>query len=156
MRQTGEIAAALQEIIGLFGNDAAGAGYRARELLKRYPGQSEALMMLVSARRLTGNIAGLHNLLQSLAKAEPNIASIQYELGLVRAETGDSEGAVSAFSRAVELEPLHAEAWRALGDAHCRTGQKEPAGKAYERYLGLVAETARQPVLHRRRSGTSG
>jgi predicted Zn-dependent protease len=133
--QTGTLSASLSNIARLLRSDPRVSASRAREILKRFPGQQQTLLLLVSARRLAGDISGARNILRAMAKAEPKLAAVQYELGLLLSETGDTEEAIAAFSRTVELEPLHSGAWRALGDQLSEAGKISAASTAYARHL---------------------
>lgn len=137
--QSAALFSALGKLMRQLGDDPRIAAAQARELLRRYPGQPLALSLLVSARRLAGDITGARNILQALAKAEPGLAAVQYELGLLVGETGDTEGAIAAFSRVVELEPSHSDAWRDLGDHLSDAGNSDAARSAYARHFEVLA-----------------
>jgi Flp pilus assembly protein TadD len=143
-QRTGALSQSLGEIANLLSSDPRVAASRARELLKRYPGQEQALLLLVSARRLAGDLSGGRNILQSLARVEPELAAVQYELGLLLSETGAVDLATAAFSRVVELEPAHGEAWRALGDALSEMGRTAAAGEAYAKHFEVCAAEFRR------------
>jgi Flp pilus assembly protein TadD len=140
-KQTGRISAALEGIAELLRADDRRTAFRAREFLRRYPAQPSALLLLVSARRLAGDLVGIRNMLRELAKADPSLAAIQYELGELLLETGDPEGAITAFSRVTQLEPMHARGWRALGDVLCRCGRSEEAKAAYAKHFSVGAHS---------------
>ena len=106
---------------------------QARAILESVPGQQQTLQLLVSARRVLGDVAGACALLTSMAHEHPDLASVHYELGLLLAELGDRDAAVSALSRVVKLEPNHPYAWRALGDAQAEVGNRDEAANAYAR-----------------------
>jgi Flp pilus assembly protein TadD len=146
-KPTGRISALLGGIAELLRTDERSAAFRAREFLKRYPGQQSALMLLVSARRLAGDLEGARNMLRALAKAEPSLAAIQYELGQLLLETGDCEGAITAFSRVTQLEPTHEQAWRALGDALCRCRRLDEAKAVYAKHFAISRNPARSNPL---------
>lgn len=92
-------------------------------------------MLVIAGRRLSGNAESAKTLLQTMVKAEPNLATLQYELGLLLREFDDAEGAITAFSRVTELEPLHEQAWRVLGDLLSDAGRRDEAAKAYASHL---------------------
>ena len=129
----------LKDAARILRSDPRAAAAMARETLERYPGQPQMLMLLASARRLSGDPAGARRALQLLAKAEPNLAAVHCELGLLLREMGDGNGAVAAFSRVVELEPRHPQAWRILGDLFADMGRTEDAAAAYVKHFGACA-----------------
>ncbi|MGH6888851.1 MAG: tetratricopeptide repeat-containing sulfotransferase family protein [Rhizomicrobium sp.] len=108
---------------------------RALLVLKYAPGQAQALQLLVSARRMAGDLAGARVKLESLASETPDLAAIHYELGLLLAEMEEGEAAIRAFSRVVELEPKHPQAWQGLGDALMQAGDTAGAANAYAQQL---------------------
>ena len=111
----------------------------ARETLAHVPGQSRALVLLVCAKRAAGDKAGALALLEELAQAQPNLASIQYEIGILSSAVKEHGKAAEAFSRTVELEPDHIQAWRRLGDELAKTGRTSDASKAYLKHFALSA-----------------
>ena len=141
---TGMLSGPLSAIVRTLQADPRGAAQQARDFLRRFPGQREALMLLIAGRRLVGAPDSARNLLQTLANAEPNLATLQYELGLLLAEHGDSEGAASAFSRVTELEPSHAKAWRLLGDQLSDLGRRDEAAAAYAKHLDVWGRRERK------------
>jgi tetratricopeptide (TPR) repeat protein len=133
----GAFSADLSDIAALLGADPASAAGRAEEAFKLAPGQRDALMLFVSARRLAGDLSSARDVLQALAVAEPKLAAVQYELGLLLIDMNDSEGAIAALSRAVEAEPAHPDAWRALGDRFSKAGRIDAAAFAYAKHFEI-------------------
>jgi tetratricopeptide (TPR) repeat protein len=131
VRPAKPISAAVVEAASLLEKDSVSAEQRALAILKRAPGQPEALALLVSARRLANDLRGACDLLKEMTNAAPNLASLQYELGLVLQELGENDGAIAALRRVVELEPLHAGGWRALGDVLSKKNRSAEAARAY-------------------------
>jgi tetratricopeptide (TPR) repeat protein len=117
--------------------DAEGAATAASELLDRYPGQPQTLLVLVSALRLMGAAEVARDLIGLMAEEYPNLAAIRYELGLVHAQLGARDEAIEQLSRAVALEPNHAAAWRALGHQLASKGDREGSNRAYTQYARL-------------------
>ena len=136
---TGPMTRSLDDIARLFRPDAKAAAIRAREFLQHYPGQRQALGLLVSAHRISGDLSGACAALLEMAEAQPGLAAVHYELGLLLAETEKREDAIAALSRAVALEPYHAQAWRALGDALADSGNAAEANRAYGKCLEVAA-----------------
>ncbi|MEI9932955.1 MAG: tetratricopeptide repeat protein [Rhizomicrobium sp.] len=86
-----------------------------------------------------GDIGGARNILQALARSEPGLAAVHYELGLLLCSTGDTEGAIAAFSRVVALEPAHPDAWRDLGDQLSKADKLDEARSAYAKHFETTA-----------------
>lgn len=147
----GPFSTSLSEIARLTRLDPKAAAKKAREFLCRYPGQRQALMLLVSAHRLAGDLSAARKALLEMAEAQPGVAAVQYELGLLLNEAGEGDKAVAALSRAVALEPDDAQAWRALGDALAASGNAAEANKAYAKRLEFAA--ARLARLEKAASG---
>jgi tetratricopeptide (TPR) repeat protein len=131
------LAGAIMEIARLLENDPASAGERALAVLRRAPGQNEALAVLVAARRLANDLGGARDLLRSMAQTTPDVAALRYELGRLLRETGENDAAIAAFSRAIELEPLHANGWRDLAEALAKADRRTESAQAYAKFLEL-------------------
>ncbi len=131
------ISAAVVETAPLLEKDSFSAEQRALAILKKAPGQSEALALLVSARRLANDLRGARDLLKEMTNVAPNLASTQYELGLLLRELGEDDESIVALCRVVELEPLHANGWRALGDILSKETRTAEAARAYVKCLEL-------------------
>jgi len=131
------LAAAILETARLLATDRETAEENALAILKRAPGQAEALALLIGARRLAHDLSGARDVLQAMTDKTPNLASLQYELGIVLHELGDFDAAAAAFSRVVEFEPSHANAWRALADALAKVDRAQEAAQAYGKVLQL-------------------
>jgi tetratricopeptide (TPR) repeat protein len=131
------LAAAILEAARRLATDRETAEEQALEILKKAPGQSEALALLIGAKRLANDLSGARDLLQAMADRTPNLASLQYELGIVLHELGDFDAAAVAFSRVVELEPSHANAWRALADTFAKVNRAPEAARACAKFLEL-------------------
>jgi predicted Zn-dependent protease len=82
--------------------------------------------------------------LAPLAKAQPNAASVHYELGLTLAALGKAAKASAALRRATALKPDMQEAWRALGDTLFLLGDVAGADAAYCEHVRC---SAKDPIL---------
>ncbi len=131
------LAGAIIEVARLLENDPASAGERALAILKKAPGQKDALALLVAARCLNHDPDGARETLQAMAQAMPKLAALQYELGRLLQEIGESDAAVATLSRAVEIEPLHAGGWRDLAEALVEAGRRRESARAYAKFLEL-------------------
>ena len=121
----------------MLSEDAEAAATIASEVLDTFPGQGQALLLLVSALNVMGAADGTCDLLEWMSQQHPNLASIQHELGLLFARRGKSQEAIRCLSRTVELEPNHPGAWRALGNQLALAGDSAGACKAYARQVKL-------------------
>jgi tetratricopeptide (TPR) repeat protein len=117
----------------LLATDAVSAARRALEILATSPGDTRALMLLVSANRIAGDIPGARASLEALAQKHPDEAAIHYEIGMIAIAMKDHGRAVAAFSRVAALAPGYRDSWRLLGDCMTKTGQTGGAGPAYVR-----------------------
>ncbi|HEX3652340.1 MAG TPA: sulfotransferase [Rhizomicrobium sp.] len=131
------LTAAILRIARLLESDPPSAAEHALMILKKAPGQKEALALLIAARRLTGDLGGARDAVQAMVQETPNLAALQCELGALHRELGDSDAAIAAFSRAVELEPLDACGWRALAEAFAKTNRAHDSARAYAKFLEL-------------------
>ncbi len=121
--QIGTLSGALAHTASLLLKEPGFADSSARNLLKMVPGQQQALFLFASTRRLAGDLEGARGVLAALAEAEPGLAAVHYELGLLLRDLDDNARAIEALSRVVELEPSHPSAWRALGDCFAKAGE---------------------------------
>src|SRR5258707_9372215 len=93
-------AAAIARAAALLATDPAEAGRLAQELSRIAPGDPRVLLILGSARRRLGDPRAAKAVLEPLAKAYPQAANTQYELGLALAELGEPAPAADALRRA--------------------------------------------------------
>ena len=135
--------AAVESAAGLLDADPSAAALAATEILKKTPGQTQALGVLAAARCSLNDPTSALRLFESFAAETPNIAAIHYERGLLLIEMGDMAEAVAALSRALELEPLHPEARRALAMVSLHAHPGDSPSCAARRDFG----TARLQVL---------
>ena len=78
--QTGTLAAALAETGALLKTNPAEAERRADRILKDIPGQQQALLLLVSARRAQGDTAGARAMLELAAMTQPRLAAVKPQM----------------------------------------------------------------------------
>ena len=138
------LTAALDQAFQVLDHNPALAERRAREILKSAPNTPQATLILGAARRRSGDAAGARAVLAPLAKAQPNAASVHYELGVTLAALGKADKAGEALRRATALKPDMQEAWRALGDQLFLLGDAAGADAAY---LEHVRCSAKDPIL---------
>jgi tetratricopeptide (TPR) repeat protein len=131
----------------VLGADPRRAQREAEAILARAPRDPRALLVLGSARRRQGDIAGALAILRPLAEAWPQAAHTQYELGLCLAARGELPAAAAALRRAVAARRDLAEAWRALGDALFRMGDEAGAKAAFDQHdRAAVGDPALAPA----------
>jgi len=128
---SGPLWSALAEAADILERNPEEAERRALATLELAPGQSQALQIIVCAKRAQGDIAGARAVLEGMAAELPGLAAIHYELGVLLAEMGEHRAAIGALRRVVDLEPKHPQAWRALGDALVQSGKTQEAANAY-------------------------
>lgn len=124
--------------------DPARAARQAQEILRAVPGHPKAELLQACALRLTGDPDGARIILEPLAKAQPRVAAVHLELGLVRGRLGDVDGAIAALRQATRLAPAHPSAWRELADQLTLAGESEKADAAYARH---IKASVRDPKL---------
>ena len=129
--QAGSLATALANARKLLAVKPALAEEQAREILKVVPGEPMAVLLLASARRAQDDDTGAFEILQQLARVQPNAAVVQYEFGMVMGALGKNRGAVMALTRAADIEPGTPAIWRALGDQYTMLGETKAADRAY-------------------------
>ena len=108
------------------------------------PNTPQATLILGAARRRAGDAAGARAVLAPLARAQPNAASVHFELGVTFAALGKPDKACKALRRATALKPEMQEAWRALGDQLILLGDAAGADAAYCEH---VRRSAKDPIL---------
>jgi tetratricopeptide (TPR) repeat protein len=131
----------------LLAADPGAAHREAEAILKRAPKDPRALLVLGSARRRLGDVAGALAILRPLAAAWPQAGHTQYELGECLAAQGELPAAIAALRRAVGLKADLAEGWRALGEALFRAGDEGGSKGAFDQYArALVRDPALTPA----------
>ncbi|HEV7386886.1 MAG TPA: sulfotransferase [Phenylobacterium sp.] len=140
----GSLTAAIELASALLATDPMQAGGRARDILQAVPKDPRALLILASALRRQGDFAAARAMLEPLARAYPNAALTQYELGLVFSRLCDAAPAIDALRRATGLKRDLAEAWKALGDELFRAGDIAGAEAAFKAH---VRAAVRDPDL---------
>lgn len=144
----------LDRAAALLGSDARAAERLAAELHRQQPADPRVRLILGSARRRLGDLAGARALIEPLAKAHPKAALTQYEYGRILAAEGRPGEAAEALRRAVAANPGLAEAWRALGDCLFALGDNRAADGAFaQQALAAVQDPALRPALAARQAG---
>jgi tetratricopeptide (TPR) repeat protein len=131
----GTLEVALAHTQRLLEKNPALAAEQASEILKAVPHHPVARLLLASARHKSGNPLGALEILEPLARAQPNWAAAQFELGQALGSVRRGDEAVAALRRAAQLKPEMTEAWLALGDHLTAIGDAEGADAAYAQHI---------------------
>jgi Flp pilus assembly protein TadD len=89
-------------------------------------------------------------LLSNAARLDPDFASAQLQLGIVKSEQGDVSGAIAHFARTIEIDPQNQEAHFRLSQAYRKQGQTEKAKQELQIYQELSKKSAEQVDRQRR------
>jgi tetratricopeptide (TPR) repeat protein len=119
------------------------AAEQAREILNVVPGDPQARLILGAANRCAGRAQTAIEVLEPLAREQPNLAAVHLELGVARSETGRGPEAIAAFRRAVQLQPRSADGWRLLADCLDAQGDAQAADQARAHYLKAATQDPR-------------
>ena len=79
--------------------------------------------MLIGQKKYTAGIRAL----QAIARAQPSLAPIHFQIGVLLARTGRIEEAILEFGKVRELRPDASSAARALADALVKAGKTDAA-----------------------------
>jgi tetratricopeptide (TPR) repeat protein len=144
--QTDDPAIALRHASSLLGSDPALAEQQALEILKPFPNEVNALMILGTARRLQRKFDTALRALRMALKRAPDFAMVHQEIGLTLMATDRPDAAVRALRKAVELQPKMPVAWKVLGDILAAQGDEQGSHKAHRQHL---VSTVKNPELIR-------
>lgn len=133
--QVGTVDVALAHAARLLGTDPRLAAEQSSEILAAVPGHPVATLTLGTAHRLEGDAAAAIEVLEPLARAQPNWAAAHFELGLALGRAHRGDDAILALRRAVALKPDLPDAWRILGDFLTLLGDVAEADAAYARHI---------------------
>ncbi|HEX3951232.1 MAG TPA: sulfotransferase [Steroidobacteraceae bacterium] len=156
----------------LLETDAAAAARRAGALLMAQPGHEAASLLLTEACRRLGDSSSAIEIMEGLARAQPESAVIQLELGRTYAACARSGEAQAALQRAAALDPNLADAWLELAGQRLLSQETASADAAYAQYRRLAGnppdlaeaylafdqrrlDAAEQCVQQRLRAGTN-
>ncbi len=139
----GAIDVALTHARRLLEKDPELAAEQAREILHVFPGHPQARLILGAANRGAGRAQTAIEILEPLAREQPNSAAVHLELGVARAETGGGPEAIAAFRRAVQLQPRSADGWRLLADCLDAQGDAQGADQARAHYIKAATQDPR-------------
>ncbi len=141
--RVGAIDVALAHAQRLLEKDAELAAQQAREILSASPGHPIARLILGAAHRRAGRALAALEVLEPLAKEQPNASAAHLELGIARSEAGRGGDAVVALRRAVQLQPASVDAWRLLADTLDAEGDAGGADQARAHYIKAATKDPR-------------
>jgi predicted Zn-dependent protease len=131
----GAIDVALAHAQRLLVKDPELAVEQAREILNAAPGHPIARLIMGAAHRRAGRVQSALDILESLAREQPNAAPVHLELGVACGEAGRAADSVTALRRALKLQPASPDGWRLLADALTATGEPVAADHARAQYI---------------------
>ena len=143
-KQPDPLEVALREASQLVSTQPAKAAQQAQAILKAYPGQPQAALILGVARRVGGNLDGALRVLAPLARAQPGWAAPTYEVGVALGLAGRRKEAAEWLRRAVQLKGDIGDAWRLLAEHLLALG--DTAGAEVAR-ANFVARATHDPRL---------
>lgn len=141
---TGTVEQALTHATRLLDSDPVLAAEQLTEILKVAEGHPAALRLLAAARSIQGDVAGALDILEPLARTQPNWAMVHLDLGVALGRDGRGQEAIDALRLAVALKPDLPQAWRLLGDHLMAAGDQAAADAAYASH---VRHSTRDPRL---------
>ena len=115
-------------------SDPEAAAGRASAVLEQDPQNEAAQLLLATACRGMGDSARSLALLTQLAKAQPDSAFLQLELGRASAAAGRNADALRAFESAATLNPRLADAWHGLAVQRFVAGDTRDGDLAYAQF----------------------
>jgi tetratricopeptide (TPR) repeat protein len=139
----GAIDVALTHARRLLGTSPELAAEQAREILNVFPGHPQARLILGAANRCAGRAQTAVEILEPLAREQPNSSAVHLELGVARGESGRGPEAIASFRRAVQLQPRSADGWRLLADCLDAQGDAQAADEARAHYLKAATQDPR-------------
>lgn len=134
---------ALTHATSLLQRDPRLAAEQAAEILKSVPGHPHAQLILGAARRITGQTAAALEILEPLARAQPQSLPVQLEFAVALGEAARPAEAVTALRRALLLKADSPDAWRLLADQLDLIGDGTGADEARARYLAAASRDPR-------------
>lgn len=141
---TDDISIALRRAAALIESDPALAEQQAREILKPFPNEINALALLGAALRLQRKIQPALEVLQKAIKRDPKLGLARQEIGMTLLAAGRGAEAVDHLRKAVKILPDSPVAWKALADALTAQGETEESRKARRQ---LLAVSVKNPEL---------
>jgi predicted Zn-dependent protease len=140
----GNLSTALGRAAQFLASDPKKAIEQASEILRVVPEQPQATLILASALRRLGDLAGALRELDALVKRHPQAAQAWLELGLVLGAQGATRKSIAALSEATKLDPGRSEAWHVLAEQCLLVGDEAAANAATAQQ---IKSATKDPVL---------
>ncbi|MFQ5549014.1 MAG: sulfotransferase [Woeseia sp.] len=141
---TDDINIALRQAALFMDTDPALAERQAREILKPFPNEINALTLLGAALRVQRKFEPAIEVLEKAIKSDPKAGVALQEIGMTLLAVGRGTEAVEHLRKAVKILPDSSVAWQALADALTAQGEAEESRKARRRMLAI---TVKNPEL---------
>jgi tetratricopeptide (TPR) repeat protein len=142
-RHTASVDTALAHAKRLLEKNPDVAAQQAREILNISPAHPIARLILGAAQRRGGRASAALEILEPLAREQPQAAPVHLELGVVRGELGFRREAIAALRHAVQLQPGSADGWRLLADHLEADGDAAGADACRVRHVKAAAHDPR-------------
>jgi tetratricopeptide (TPR) repeat protein len=139
----GTLDVALAHATRLLERDPRLAAQQAGEILKVVPDHPRARLVLGAAQRIAGHTQAALEVLEPLAREQPQSAAVQLELGVARGEAGQADAAIAALLQALKLQPDSPDAWRLLADQRDAAGDAPGADQARAHYMKAATRDPR-------------
>jgi tetratricopeptide (TPR) repeat protein len=139
----GSVDAALAHAKRLLEKNPDLAAEQAREILNVVPAHPLARLILGAAQRRGGRASAALEILEPLAREQPQAGAVHLELGVARAESGFRREAIAALRHAVQLQPAAADGWRLLADHLEADGDAAGADACRVRFVKAAAHDPR-------------
>jgi tetratricopeptide (TPR) repeat protein len=139
----GTLEVALAHAARLLERDPRLAAQQAGEILQVVPGHPRARLVLGAAQRIAGHTQAALEVLEPLAREQPQSAAVQLELGMARGEAGQASAATAALLQALKLRPDSPDAWRLLADQRDAAGDAAGADQARAHYMKAATRDPR-------------
>jgi tetratricopeptide (TPR) repeat protein len=140
----GTLATALARAAQFLASEPKKAIEQAREILRVVPEQPQATLILASALRRSGDLAGAFRDLDVFVKRHPEAVQAWLELGLVLAAQGATRKSIAALSQATKLDPGRTETWQVLAEQYLLVGNEAAANAATAQQ---IKSATKDPVL---------
>jgi tetratricopeptide (TPR) repeat protein len=111
------------------------AEQQAREILRVYPGEVNALRALGQAQRLLKKYEDAATSLEAAVAAAPGFALARQDLGLVYAATGRTDEAIATLRAGLERDETLSRSWQALGELYLASDDSDAANNAFRQQL---------------------
>ncbi len=116
------------------------ARQKAEEILRRYPREINAMFVVASAIRSTGENHEAAARLKALIRRAPNFALAHQELGFAYSASGKLIPAIAALQRAVAIQPKLPASWKLMGELFLIDGDEDSAAEAFNQHLVAASE----------------